>query len=218
MAKKSLFKRILFAIAVLILAAAVLAAAIVYSWTNTPHGKLDARLAVMVHVTDWMPHVSETPLEELRAMPGASGDPVHVHAVEERTIPGPDGDIAIRIYTPVDEERLPILVFYHGGGFILGNLDGYDLLCRRLAQASGAIVVSVDYRLAPEHPFPAAVDDSYAALKWIAKHAKSIGGNRKHIAVAGESSGGTLAAVTALRARDRRGPRLDFQLLMYPLV
>lgn len=218
MAKKSLFKRVLLAISALFVAAAILAAAIVYSWTNTPHGKLEARLAIMVHVMEWMPHASEIPLEELRAMYAPGGDELPVHAIENRTIPGPDTDIPIRIYTPVEQDDLPILVFYHGGAFILGGLDMYDQLCRRLAHASGAIVVSVDYRLAPEHPFPAAVDDSYAALKWVARHAKEIGGSRKHIAVGGDSAGGNLAAVTALRARDRRGPRLDFQLLIYPTV
>ena len=128
-------------------------------------------------------------------------------------------DIPVRIYWPSAEPgNLPIVVFYHGGGFALGDLDTHDPVARAHAVGAEAIVVSVDYRLAPEHPFPAGVDDCWAALQWVAEHAAELGGDPTRIAVAGDSAGGNLAAVTALRARDEGGPRLAFQLLWYPSI
>ena len=127
-------------------------------------------------------------------------------------------DIPVRIYwPPVAEHRdLPVVVFYHGGGFALGDLETHDPVARAHAVGAEAIVVSVDYRLAPEHPFPAGVDDCWAALQWIAEHAAELGGDPNRIAVAGDSAGGNLAAVMAQLARDNGGPKLAFQLLWYP--
>lgn len=150
--------------------------------------------------------------------------PAHVSA-EDRTVPGPGGDIPIRVYRPegpdgVGEgpDRPGICVYYHGGGFVIGSIATHDRDCRMLADQGRCIVVSVDYRLAPEHPFPAAPDDCYAALEWVAANASDLGGDPARLAVAGDSAGGNLAAVTALRARDRSGPDLAFQLLVYPVV
>jgi acetyl esterase len=141
--------------------------------------------------------------------------------IEERTI-GHGGltDIPVRIYWPpiADEEAVPVVVFYHGGGFALGDLDTHDPVARAHAVGAEAIVVSVDYRLAPEHPYPAGVNDCWAALQWVGEHAAELGGDPNRIAVAGDSAGGNLAAVMAHLARDNGGPALVFQLLWYPVV
>jgi acetyl esterase/lipase len=140
--------------------------------------------------------------------------------VENRTVGHGDvTGIGVRIYWPPDTNQpLPVVVFYHGGGFCLGDLDTHDPVARAHAVGAGAIVVSVQYRLAPEHPFPAGVNDCFAALQWAAENAAELGGDPSRIAVAGDSAGGNLAAVTALLARDNGGPALRFQLLWYPTV
>ncbi|OPX06042.1 alpha/beta hydrolase [Mycobacterium sp. AT1] len=141
--------------------------------------------------------------------------------IEERTVGyGELVDVPVRIYWPPVEAHtdLPVVVFYHGGGWAIGDLDTHDHVARAHAIGTEAIVVSVDYRLAPEHPFPAGVDDAWAALQWVAEHAVELGGDPTRIAVAGDSAGGNLAAVMALRARDAGGPPLVFQLLWYPVA
>lgn len=124
----------------------------------------------------------------------------------------------LRIYTPIGVPPFPVLVFFHGGGWVCGSLDTHDGLCRTLANRAGAVVVSVDYRLAPESRFPAPVEDCYAALEWTAIHAGELGGDASRLAVAGDSAGGNLAAAVALMARDRGGPRLALQILIYPIT
>ena len=135
--------------------------------------------------------------------------------VEDFALPGGDGSpLAARLYAPSADE-LPVLLYLHGGGFTIGNLETHDSLCRRFAQLAGVAVVALDYRLAPEHPFPAAVDDSWAALRWLCEHAATLGLDGERIAVGGDSAGGTLAAVTAIHARDLGLP-LALQLLVTP--
>lgn len=142
--------------------------------------------------------------------------PQPVKDIVDRTIPGPDGDIPVRIYTPKGSGPFPILVYFHGGGWVMGNLDVVHGPCTVLANRAHAVVVSVDYRLAPEHKFPAAVDDCYAATKWAADNAAIINGDPERIAVGGDSAGGNLAAVVSVMARDQGSPTLMYQLLLYP--
>jgi acetyl esterase len=155
------------------------------------------------------------------ARPLPPGAPVA--AVDDRTIPGAVVAIPVRIYTPRSAANpptgpLPVLVWFHGGGWVLGNLDGADHVCRELANTAGCIVVSVDYRLAPEHVFPAAADDAEAAYTWVRANAASFGGDPARVAVGGDSAGGNLAAVVSLRARDNGTPQPVFQLLVYPVT
>ncbi|MEX2228587.1 MAG: alpha/beta hydrolase [Dehalococcoidia bacterium] len=157
--------------------------------------------------------------QEARAM--AFPPPEHpeaVHEVTNRTIPGPAGEIPVRVYRPSAATGLPALVWYHGGGWVIGNLDGSDATGRSLANQAGCVVLSVDYRLAPEARFPAAVDDAYAAALWVAEHGSEIGADGTRIAVGGDSAGGNLAAAVALMARDRGGPRIVQQSLIYPVT
>ena len=139
-----------------------------------------------------------------------------VHQVQDVKIPGPAGEIPVRVYTPDVRKPAPALVYFHGGGWVLGDLESHDAVARTLANQVPCVVASVDYRLAPEAKFPAAVDDSYAATEWISAHAQELGIDRARIAVGGDSAGGNLAAVVSQLARDRQGPELVFQLLIYP--
>ena len=141
--------------------------------------------------------------------------------VEDRDIPGPGGPLGIRIYWPSagPAPGAPVVLFFHGGGFVVGDLDTHDGTARQHAVGADAIVVSVDYRLAPEHPYPAAVEDAWAATLWVIEHGPELGADTSRMAVAGDSAGGTIAAATAQRARDaadKGGPGLRFQLLWYP--
>jgi acetyl esterase len=141
--------------------------------------------------------------------------------IENRTIDHGDvAELPVRIYWPPIEqhEDLPVVVYYHGGGWCIGDLDSHDHVARAHAIGVEAIVVSVDYRLAPEHPFPQGVEDAWAALQWVGLHAAELGGDPARIAVAGDSAGGNLSAVVALKARDAGGPALVFQLLWYPIA
>ncbi|HYA34454.1 MAG TPA: alpha/beta hydrolase [Candidatus Binataceae bacterium] len=159
-----------------------------------------------------------TPVQARQAMDAmmtarAAGEPVH--KVEDRNIPGAAGQLPIRIYTPANKPN-GIVVFYHGGGWVIGDLASHDPVCRAITNASGCVVVSVDYRLAPEHRFPAGPEDCYAATKWVAENAAALGSDANHVAVAGDSAGGNLAAVSSLMARDRGGPKIRQQILIYP--
>lgn len=141
-----------------------------------------------------------------------------IHSVQDERVPGPAGDIPVRIFTPTDEEPLPAVVYIHGGGFAVGSVDTYDAVCRRLANAVGCIVVSVDYRLAPEHKFPAGLEDAYAAATWVIANGAAWGIDTGRVAVAGDSAGGNLATVVCQLARDRGDPTFVLQLLIYPNV
>jgi acetyl esterase len=147
-------------------------------------------------------------------------EPPELESVKPLAIPAPHGSIPARIYTPKNPRQAadlaPALVFFHGGGWVIGDLDSHDVVCRKLADEGRLIVISVDYRLAPEHKFPAAVDDSLAATKWIADNAKPLGIDASRLMVGGDSAGGNLAAVVAIAARDGDGPAIAGQVLIYP--
>ncbi|MFC6835888.1 alpha/beta hydrolase [Halomarina ordinaria] len=144
---------------------------------------------------------------------------VDLPLVRDLAFDGPGGSVPVRVYRPTLDEPRPVLVFYHGGGWVLGTLDSVDGVCRDLATRAGCVVVSVDYRLAPERPFPAAVDDAFAAVEWVWANAASLGGDPARLVVGGTSAGGNLAAVTALRAREESlDATLAGQLLCYPMA
>jgi acetyl esterase len=148
----------------------------------------------------------------------ANTTPEPIAYIQNREITGPDGMLPIRIYTPESDGSLPIVVYFHGGGWVLCTLESHDAICRSVANGAGCIVVSVDYRLAPEHKFPAAPEDCFAATRWVATHAAEISGDTTRMAVMGDSAGGNLAAVVAQMARDRGGPSLIFQVMVYPIT
>ena len=183
---------------------------------------LDPQAKALLDLMPPMPDFSTIDLALVRAGMTAgvmnTGDPEPVAKVENRTIPGPAGEVPVRVYTPSGAGPHPGLVFFHGGGFVLCNLDSHDGICRSLTNAAGCVVVSVDYRLAPEHPYPAAPEDCYAATQWVAKNGSELGIDVSRLAIGGDSAGGNLTAVTALMARDRGGPALRFQLMIYPVT
>jgi acetyl esterase len=179
-------------------------------------------LETLAAASEGQPQLHERTPEDARQVYDAmallrqSDEPIA--GIEDRTVPGPAGDIPIRIYRPEGEDALPVVVFFHGGGWVIGSIETHDALCRSLASRSGCAVVSVEYRLAPEVCFPEPLEDAYAATDWIGKHGGELGVDPGHLAVAGDSAGGNLAAAVCLLARDRGGPTIDFQLLVYPTL
>jgi acetyl esterase len=149
---------------------------------------------------------------------GGAGGGEHVGTVSDRTVPGPSGPVPVRVYAATANDSLPVLVYFHGGGWVIGDLDSYDATCRALTNAAGCVLVSVDYRLAPEHKFPAAAEDCFAALTWVRANAAALGGDARRVAVGGDSAGGNLAAVVAQMSRDRGEPPVALQLLIYPVT
>ncbi|MCH8284699.1 MAG: alpha/beta hydrolase [Chloroflexi bacterium] len=141
-----------------------------------------------------------------------------VGRIEDRVIPGPETDLPIRVYTPEGTPPFGALVWFHGGGWVIGSIESHDAACRSLCVSAGCVVVSVDYRLAPETKFPGPAEDCYVATRWVQANAARIGVDGNKVAVGGDSSGGNLAAAVALMARDRGEPRLAFQLLVYPVI
>jgi acetyl esterase len=154
----------------------------------------------------------------LEPMKALGGQPKALDRVEDLSVPGPEGNVPVRIYATGHGGIRPALIYFHGGGFVFGNLDTHDAVCRAIANESATVVVSVDYRLAPEHKFPAAVEDSYAATLWVARNASPLGIDPQCISVGGDSAGGNLATVVAMRCRDAGGPGLASQVLIYPVT
>ena len=180
---------------------------------------VDAQIKAFLEEFSKHPPLQTLALETARSMTLPAAPPVEVERVEDLHIRPPSGDdIPARLYHPRSAASLPLVVFFHGGGWVLGSLDSHDSVCRRLAVQGSCAVLSVDYRLAPEHKFPAAPDDALAATRWACENAALLGADARRVAVAGDSAGGNLAAVTCVRLRDEGGPRLTGQLLIYPVV
>jgi acetyl esterase len=193
------------------------------TYPPTPETPLEPRLQALLqalpHVTDW----EAVSVAEMRAQSRKFVGKIPklnetVAKVEDRKIPGPGGPIAVRVYTPEGTGLFPVLLYLHGGGWVRGGIDNTDDLCHSLAHRAGCLVVSVAYRLAPETKFPGAVEDGFAALQWVAEHAGEIHGDGKRLAVAGDSAGGNLSAALALYTRDKKGPSLALQVLIYPVL
>ena len=166
-------------------------------------------------LSDMTPHQAR---EGFAALAALQGEPEAVASVDDRRIPGPAAEIPVRIYRPSNAANLPALVYFHGGGWVIMDIETHDGICRALANAAGCVVLSVDYRLAPEHKYPAAADDCYAATSWVAANAAALGVDPARIAIGGDSAGGNLTAVVAQIARDKGGPALCFQLMHCPVT
>jgi len=173
------------------------------------------------------PPIESLPVDEARkateGLKMLAGDPEQVARVEDRKIPGKAGAIPVRIYTPEKSAAekdgpFPVLVYIHGGGWVICDLDTHDNICRAISRRSGAVVVSVDYRLAPEHKYPAALEDCLSAVQWVAVNAAALGADPSRIAVGGDSAGANMATVVAVQCRDAGGPALGLQILIYPVT
>ena len=185
------------------------------------HPQIQHVLRVMAEM-NLQPIEAMTPAEARAQMEATAqsrkAEPLPVDRVEERMIPGPAGNIRLRLYWPKRAVPVPAIVYFHGGGHVIGSLDTHDLIARNLCAGAEALVASVDYRMGPEYRFPAAVEDSFAALEWVHRNGESLGADPDRVGVHGDSAGANLAAVAALLARDARGPKLRLQSLVYPVA
>ena len=198
---------------------------LISDWRQTPYGQLTTPAAIIAKLATWQETGSSIPTaQSMRdsrrgAISLVSGPPIAMQKVRNLQIAGPEGSLPVRIYTPsTSTTALPIIVYFHGGGWVLGDLDSHDNLCRTLAAKADAIVVAVDYRLAPESIYPAALNDANTALHWAVANAQSFNGDPARIAVAGDSAGGNLAAALSLLERDQQGTSIAAQVLIYPAV
>jgi acetyl esterase len=183
---------------------------------------VDPQIQALLNIGTGVPATHTLPVDVARvhyeARIALMAPPADIAGVREHTIDGPGGALRLRIYTPHGTGPFPLLVFFHGSGFVLCSLDTHDGMCRNLCAGAGCVVASVDYRLAPEHKFPAGPEDCLRATRWAGMHAVELGADPTRIAVAGDSAGGNMAAVTAIRVRDEGGPALCGQLLLYPVT
>ncbi|MGE7758578.1 alpha/beta hydrolase [Peribacillus sp. NPDC097895] len=184
---------------------------------------LDPQAKLYLEIFSQMPAIHTMEPQAVRELfslaPPVEIELAAIEKVENRLISvGQDAEINVRIYTPEGQGPFPLFVYYHGGGWVIGDLETSDASCRMLANRTGRIVVSVDYRLAPEYKFPVPVEDSYAALKWVSENATAINGNASNLVVGGDSAGGNLSAVVSLLSKDRNGPAITGQILIYPVT
>ncbi|MFL0267229.1 alpha/beta hydrolase [Candidatus Clostridium radicumherbarum] len=190
---------------------------------TTSYGKADMKIAVMMRINKYLnPNsINGKPVKEIRQILNNdatkwSAKPIPFSNIKNVSIDTPINKIPVRIYTPEGTSKYPIIIYSHGGYWIEGNVDSRDNVCRKLAKNTKAIVVSVEYRLAPENPFPAGLNDVYNVVQWVYKNAESINGDAGHIAVAGDSAGGNISAVVSQMVRDKNGPHITCQVLIYP--
>jgi acetyl esterase len=191
-----------------------------------PKYQLDWKMKLLFWLLSHSPSMVDTDLQKVRSSTNTNSKmlsnilfrPLRMADIEDRLIPGRHSTIPVRMYRPIQAANLPVVVFFHGGGWALGGLDGRDAICRRVAVENRALVVSVDYRLAPEHKYPAAVEDAYDATCWVAEHATDLGASPNKLIVMGDSAGGNLAAVVCLLSRELASPQIAFQVLIYPAV
>ena len=183
---------------------------------------IDPQIRMLLELGAALPPLHTLTVAEARAQFAARDFPglrtPKIARAIDRDMQGPGGPLGLRIYTPLGQGPFPLMVFFHGSGFVVCSLDTHDRMCRNLCAGSSCVVVSVDYRLAPEAKFPAATDDCLAAARWAAANAAALGADPGRVLVAGDSAGGNLATVTALRIRDEGGPNLLGQLLIYPVT
>ncbi|MFN2188784.1 MAG: alpha/beta hydrolase [Candidatus Promineifilaceae bacterium] len=201
--------------------ALIVFAVLVYRWTITPFGRLHPIMAILHRLLTFVTNTGKFDrhdLPKVRQLMRLAKPIVPLAKVVDRTIALPGRNIPVRIYRPEGQGPFPVIVYYHGGGFMIGCVESHENLCRSLAKSSSTIVVSVGYRLAPEYPYPAAMDDAFGAVQWVQANAAEFEGDPDRIAVAGDSAGGNLAAAVCLRARDEKGPLIRLQILIYPVV
>ncbi|MBQ0991670.1 alpha/beta hydrolase [Micromonospora sp. PSH03] len=180
-----------------------------------------AQALVAAAASSGLPPVYTLPPQEARERMRSAfinGEPEPIKQIVDLVIPGPLGGLPVRVYRPDDRDDIPVVLFFHGGGWTVNDLDTHDRLCSLLSRGAGAVVISVDHRRSPEHKYPAPVEDAYAALLWVVSNSDELGVDVGALAVAGDSSGGTIATVLAMLSRDRRGPAIACQLLMYPVT
>jgi len=185
---------------------------------TNPDPQVQAVLEKLASLKVLNPQTTEDVRRAFPVYASLGGPPEKVYRIQERRIPGRAGELAIRLYFSGPGKELPVFIFFHGGGFVAGTLDDYEVPLRAVTNRCDCLVLSVAYRLAPEHHFPAALDDAYAATQWVVAHAAEIGGDPRRVAVGGDGAGGNLAAAVTLMARDRGGPPLVFQVLIYPVL
>ena len=196
------------------------------AWSHNPHGRLDVKIALFLKYLE-LARVDlfekGRSIEQIRAFSAKGGNilqakPLGIRTIYNKTIPATPGPITVRVYSATNQTDRPIVIYCHGGGWVLGNLDSHDNTCRSIARKTHAVVVNVDYRLAPEHPFPAAIDDVYSAVVWVKENATQLGGDPDKIFIAGDSAGANLAAAATIEARKLNGPSIAGQILIYPVT
>lgn len=206
-----------------VLALIIAGSLIINYWTQTNYGKLNTRFAIMLKFDKYFnPHsIKAMPVNKIREFTDKgftrwSAKAIPFNNIKNITIYTPAAQIPVRIYTPEGGGILPVIIYSHGGGWVGGSLDTHDNVCRKLSKNTKAVVVSVGYRLAPENPFPAGLNDVYNVLQWVYKNAEMINGDASHIAVVGDSAGGNFSAAVSQMARDKNGPPITCQVLIYP--